>query len=265
MTTLDTREPIVLVNNGQKIFGILHLPKDAIKPPCILICHGLGGHKTGRYRAYVELSESLVKRGIAVFRFDFRGSGDSEGDFAEMTLNGEVSDALVAFQYLLGEGRIDKDKIGVFGRSLGGAVSVLSAASFGHVKCIALWAPIFNGDQWKMQWEKVKNGVVSENESNEMRRINGQVAGIPFYMEMFDMKITEALEKLKNIPLLLIHGEKDNLVTIHHSELYVEERTNLVATTEFVRLPEGDHDFSFTEERYFAIEKTAEWFKRGLI
>lgn len=264
MSSHEIRESIELTNNGQKIFGVLHLPKGVENPPCVMICHGLGGHKTGRFRVYVDLAEALIEEGIAVFRFDFRGSGDSEGNFGEMTLNGEVSDALAALNYLKTEKRIDSNKIAVFGRSLGGAVAVLSASQFGRIQCIALWAPLFNGDQWKREWAKVKGGIASEHESKELRRINGQIAGLNFYAELFEMRIDLALKELRDVPLFIIHGEKDDLVTIRHSELYVDERRHSDEETKFIRLPEGDHDFSYTDERLFAIEETTKWFKENL-
>lgn len=265
MPTTEIRESVVLTNEGQKIFGILHLPAGVANPPCVLICHGLGGHKTGRYRVYVDLAEALVRENIAVFRFDFRGSGDSEGAFSEMTLTGEIEDALAALKYLQTEERIDRNRIGVFGRSLGGAVAVLSSARFGHVKCISLWAPFFNGDQWKEEWARVSQGHATEEESHELRRINGQVAGLHFYAEMFGMRIDQALKQLAHIPFLIMHGEKDELISIRHSELYVEERQESNAQTQFIRLPEADHDFSYTIERYYAIEKTAKWFEENLV
>lgn len=258
----ENRESVVLTNEGQKIFGVLHLPNGVENPPCVLICHGLGGHKTGRYRVYVELAEALVKKNIAVFRFDFRGSGDSEGHFSEMTLMGEVSDALVALNYLKTEPRIDAGRMGIFGRSLGGAVAILSAGLFGSIRCIALWAPIFNGEQWKHEWAKVMKGHATKAEAAEMHRINGQIPGFPFFKEMFEMQIDLSLKLLENVPLLLMHGEKDDLVTISHSELYLKERHHLKEITKFIRLPHADHDFSYTEERMFAIKETAHWFER---
>lgn len=264
MSDFETRESVVLTNNGQRIFGVLHLPLGVEKPPCVLFCHGLGGHKTGRYRVYVELAEALIKKKIAVFRFDFRGSGDSEGSFGEMTLQGEISDVQTAFNYLKSETRIDQNKIGVFGRSLGGAVAVLSSALVGCVRGIALWAPLFNGDQWKQEWAKVKNGIASENEANELRRINGQIAGLEFYGEMFEMRVDLALKELEQVPFLIIHGEKDDLVTIRHSELYMQERHHLKEQTRFIRLPQADHDFTYSDERYFAIRETTQWFTEVL-
>lgn len=264
MSQIENREPIVLSNNGQKIFGVLHLPKAVSNPPCILICHGLGGHKTGRYRIYVDLAEALIKRGIASFRFDFRGSGDSEGEFSEVTLTGEVEDALKAFEYLKTETRIDRERIGVFGRSMGGAVAVLSSAETQMVKSMALWAPMYNGDDWRHMWNMIQSGQASEAESQEMRRINGQVASMDFYAEMFKMKVDESLLKLSNIPLLLMHGVNDEVIRHAHSEMYAALRKHSDAPTKFIPLPHADHDFTHAEERKYAIELTADWFSETL-
>lgn len=264
MSHFEERESVVLSNEGEKIFGILHLPKHVIKPPCVLICHGLGGHKTGRYRVYVDLAESLVKAGLAVFRFDFRGSGDSEGSFSEMTLTGEISDAGKALDFLYKDPRVDNERIGVFGRSMGGAVAVLSSASFGHVKSIVLWAPMFNGEQWMHLWAQVRDGKATDEESEEMRRINGQVAGIPFYAEMFNMHIDKELKALHDVPLLIIHGDNDPVISMQHSEMYHLERRHSSAPTEFIQLPGADHDFTLTQDRIFAIARTTNWFQETL-
>ena len=81
MRKIEERQSVVLENEGQKIFGILHRPIHVDSCPAVLICHGLAGHKTGQYRIYVILAEKLSEAGIASFRIDFRGSGDSEGKF----------------------------------------------------------------------------------------------------------------------------------------------------------------------------------------
>ena len=260
----EDRESIVLTNEGQKIFGVLHLPSQVKNPPCVLICHGLGGHKTGRYRIYVDLAEALVEQGVAVFRFDFRGSGDSEGSFMDMTLHGEVSDAIKALEYLEKESRIDPQRIGLFGRSLGAAIAVMVAARFGEAKSMALWAPMFSGEDWLHLWERIQSGELTQEESEEFRRINGQVASIDFYGEMFKMRIDKELKQLMHVPLLLMHGEQDDVIFPHHSDKYVEERRHSGAKTEFVKLPHGDHDFTHAQERAYAVMRTAEWFRETL-
>jgi alpha-beta hydrolase superfamily lysophospholipase len=108
----------------------------------------------------------------------------------------------------------------------------------------------------------MQNGLLTEIESIEMRRINGQVGGLPFYEELFHLDLNLELQSLK-IPMLLIHGERDSTVHIAHSEQYVKARQES-DSTEFIRLLNADHDFTFSEERKYAIEKTVNWFKENL-
>ncbi len=96
MMKFETRTSLEFENEGQKLFAILHRPLDVKNPPIVVMFHGFGGHKAGDFRVYVKEAEMLAKCGIASFRFDFRGCGDSEGDWIDMTIGREVSDAMKA-------------------------------------------------------------------------------------------------------------------------------------------------------------------------
>lgn len=264
METHEIRDSIVFVNEGQKIFAVFHKPEGVVNPPVVLMCHGLAGHKTGRYRVYVDLAERLLEKKIAVLRFDFRGCGDSEGSFEDTTLKRELSDARVALDFLLQRSDIDHERIGFFGRSLGASVAVLMAAESQKAKSLVLWVPLFDGAQWSETWSQLINGGMSAVESEDIRRINGQVVSIPFYAEMFDMHIEEALKKTEKVPLLLIHGEVDELIGIQHSESYNQCRKGAEAETKFIRLVHCDHDFSYTSERLLALIETTNWFENTL-
>lgn len=260
----EERESITLTNEGQKIFGIFHRPLVRKPYPAVLMCHGLAGHKTGRYRLYVDLAEQLTAYGIAALRLDFRGSGDSEGDFSSMTLTGEVSDALLGMQWLRDCPDVDETRIGLFGRSLGGAVAVIAAAEFDHCKSLALWCSIFSGDQWHDKWAMVKNNDGHPEHLTALRTINGQVAGLPFFEELFAMQLKPCLAKLADIPLLDIHGLKDEVVFPFQAEAYKAERKDSSAPSKFIFMPETDHDFSHLGERKKAIQETCLWFQSTL-
>ncbi len=264
MQKFEERELVEFTNKGTKIFGVIHRPIGEEKAPAVLFCHGLAGHRIGKHRMYVKLAECLSRIGIASFRFDFRGSGDSEGEFAEMTLNGEVSDAVKAFEFLSTQKHLDPDRIGVFGRSFGGAISILSAHRFGSVKSAALWSPVFNAEQWEEQWEMFETHQIDEQTRHDLMRINGQLPSVDFYKEMFEMNLKEEVRSLSDIPMLLIHGEKDPLVGIEHSEKYLELRKETSAKTEFVKLQHSDHDFTHPEEKIHAINTTCQWFAKTL-
>lgn len=265
MNRFEERDSVILNNNGQKIFGVIHKPLIHKPPyPVVLMCHGLGGHKSGKYRLYVHLSQALSQKGIASFRFDFRGSGDSEGDFQDMTIETEVSDALIALDYLRKDKDLDSSRIGIFGRSFGGIVSLRAAYRHGNIKSMALWAPIFNGDQWREKWHIVQTHDLSPEHREEMMRVNGLVPGRHFFEQLFALKLDNEIDALSHLPLLHVHGEKDTIVNLSHAERYHEFRRHAQAESKFILLPHSDHDFSFVPEQRQVLEETVKWFDKTL-
>jgi uncharacterized protein len=263
-TPNEEREPIVLHNQGQKIFGVLHRPLNATKSPAVLMCHGLGGHKVGRGRIYVMLAEKLAALGITSLRIDFRGSGDSEGEFSSMTVESEVSDALVALNALKTDPRVDADRIAIFGRSFGGVVAILAAHQFSDIKSLALWAPVFGSEQWQEKWKKVHAAPIDAHQRNALMSIEGLQPGYAFFKQLFALKLQEQLHDLHNIPMLHIHGEKDQIVDLSHARKYKEARGRAVAKSHFKLLSQTDHDFSHFPERDEALDETAAWFLKTL-
>ncbi len=92
--------PVVFNCKGQQIIGILHLPDGRTKVPGVLLLHGFTGHKAEIHRMLVKLARKLAAHGIGCLRFDFRGCGDSAGEFEEMTLRTKLCDATVALKFL---------------------------------------------------------------------------------------------------------------------------------------------------------------------
>ena len=262
--TSKQREIVVLENQGQKIFGMFHKPAGIDRFPTVVMLHGLGGHKVGRYRLYVDLAESLAESGIASLRFDFRCCGDSDGDFAEMLIDGQVSDAIKALNYVSEHPLVDPERIGLFGRSFGGALSVLSAEQFRKIKSLCLWAPVYDAQPWQQQWVMVNDPKVPPEHKHVMMTINGQVGSYGFYEQFFNLKMDDHVHFVDNIPLLLIHGLQDKSVSSDHSERYLKAREGLTKETRLVQLPSSDHDFSVLEERFAAMEETRIWFKNTL-
>lgn len=260
MSKFEERESIILENQGEKIFGVIHRPVVEGKVPAVVFCHGFGGNKAGKYRLYVRLAQHLAQAGILAFRFDFRGSGDSEGDFADMTLDGEVSDAKIVLDYLLRDPQVDVNRIGIFGRSLGGVVAVILASAFGKAKSLALWAPAFNGKQWQDKWVKAQDPNTSAQHRLELQKFNGYFTNEKFLRQFFALKIEKDLMSLNALPLLHIHGEKDDQVNILHADEYSNCRRQALAQTKMIRLPNSDHDFSDLQEQALAIEETWKWF-----
>lgn len=260
----ESREPIILINDNQKIFGVIHRPLKSDSSPAILMCHGLAGNKIGRYRSYVTSATELVKKGFTVLRFDFRGSGDSEGELQDMTLTSAVDDTLIALNFLVQDPQVDPNRIGLFGRSFGGAVAVLAASHFKTAKSLALWAPIFHAKDWEEKWKHMQTLKLSQDELDEFKRVNGQMLGQVFWKELFAMDIAKTLANISDKPILHIHGEKDTVVPLNHAEKYREARDRAKGLSQFILLPTADHDFSSAKNQKTAIDQTVSWFEKTL-
>lgn len=260
----ELREAITLENHGEKIFAILHRPLHRHRVPAVVICPGFAGTKCGKFRMFVTLGKELAKHGIAVFRFDYRCSGDSEGDFKDITFEGKISDTLKCLEFLSNDQQIDVSRLGLLGRSLGGAVSLLAARRSNNIKSLALWAPVFKSDPWRELWESFQNKQKLDKAKQEiLKALPGNIPNVEFLSQFFKLDMLNELEGLKQIPLLHIHGEQDNVVKIQHAEDFEKARQGL-GNTRFIQLPKSDHDFSDTQEQGIAIHETCQWFKQTL-
>lgn len=261
---VELRESITVMNQGQKIFAILHKPISTTPFPIVVVLHGLGGHKVGRYRIGVETSARLAAAGIGTLRFDVRGCGDSEGEYTQMTIESQVSDALAVLNYIQGHPEVEKGRIGILGRSLGAALSILAAAQFGAVKTMCLWAPLFDGQQWLPIYTKHPTVAHDRKKEEELMTLEGQTPGHEFFHQFFKLDLSTQLHKLDKVPILLLHGCQDQNVYFEHSEKYLKARRNAPAETRLIQLPFSDHYFTPLDERRIAMQETTLWFERTL-
>jgi uncharacterized protein len=259
----ETREAITIEHKGDKIFGILHRPINAIKSPAILFCQGFEGSKTGKLNIYVLLAQELTKRGFTVLRFDYRGTGDSEGDSKTLSFQDKVDDAIRLLEFMAEDPLIDSARIGIFGRSLGGAIALLAGKSYQKIKSFVLWAPVFNGEQWLDLWKKLRQNPSDLVVKEEMQRIPGEVPNEFFLKQLFALNVAEALEFFRSRSLLHIHGALDRVVNRSHSENYQKVCQDF-SGAKFLMLPHSSHDFALSPDRSIAEKETVDWFSSTL-
>lgn len=261
---VDERHSVSFVVRHQKLFGMFHFPLLEGKVPAVLICSGLNGDKVGRFRAYVKIASLLAQRGVASFRFDYRGCGDSEGDFSQVTVRTQIEDVLAAFQILKNNPRVNTERLGILGRSFGGLIGIQCAAKVQAFRSLCLWAPVFNGEPWHSLWQLGTQGKLTPQEYENAMSVNGHLANMALWLELFETDTAAALETLSHVPMLHIHGEKDQRVEISHADKYSHARKNSTAISKFIRLPESDHEFNNGWEREEAFDATVEWFRQTL-
>lgn len=137
----------VILANG--ISGIMHIPAGDGPFPAVLLLHGFGSSKNEVGNMYLDLAQKLGEAGIGSLRIDFQGFGKSDGDTGSTTVDGQVSDALQAAEWLEEQSWVDAERIGVLGFSLGGGIATIVASEHPEIfKSLATWSSVgdFNAD-----------------------------------------------------------------------------------------------------------------------
>lgn len=109
------------------------------KGPVVVFAHGFLGVKSAPHRLFVKMVRKLLELGIASLRFDYFGSGDSEGIFYESTINSQKNDLIDVIKYVRDTSKYGVTKLGIVGYSLGGCVSSLMLSIHPHTLSL-LWS-----------------------------------------------------------------------------------------------------------------------------
>jgi len=250
--------------NGKTLRGMMHIPDGAQgKVPMVAIFHGFTGNKMEPHFVFVKLSRQLEKAGIGSIRFDFYGSGESDGDFSEMTFSGELEDARQIIKFIKNEPMADVENIGILGLSMGGAVAgVIASELKEEIKALALWAPAFNMPELILEQSKsADEKMLGMLEREGIIDIGGLALSKEFIDDLIKLNIFE-FSKGYDKPVLIVHGTEDAAVKYEVSDKILEEvyRGNAKRIT----IEGADHTFNKLEWEKKAIEESINFFKENL-
>lgn len=251
-------KPVVFQNQGQNLYGMLHLPQGTGPHRAVVLLHGFTGHRSESHFIFTKQARHLARHGIAALRFDFRGSGESEGEFADVTIEGEISDAVAALDWLSAQPEIDKARIGVLGLSLGGLVAACLAGRDPRVRALVLWATPSNLAE-----------VLNKGAANAPRPpvpqpsgldIGGLVVGHAFIREVTAARPLDEIRRFAG-PTLIVHGTADASVPPDSAREYMHALTG----PKSLRMIQGaDHTFSSVAWEEEVITASTDWFLKSL-
>lgn len=254
-------KPVTFVNShGQILSGVVHLPYRETTPPLLIMAHGFTDDKVSDNRLFVRFARQARERGFAVLRFDFAGSGDSEGEFSDTTVTGEIEDLESAIAYGRAIPCLEEAPVYLIGYSLGGAVAIAAAARDQSVQGVVCWAPVSDltavfstilGSETLLAAQQ-GGAIACRNDSGQFMLKAG------FFRDLELHDPAEDLKSLSPRPSLLIQGTADEKVLPGQTEALFKTAGE---PRELHMIPDAPHSFAFHEEELFqtTLQRICEW------
>ena len=204
------------------LFGCLHQPEKITERQNIgiVICSPFAEEKLWSQRAMVNLARFLCENGFPVFRFDYMGHGDSEGNFEDSDISTQVEDIGCAVDELRSRSRVSK--VGLLGLRLGATLAILFAEKTNIPDFLVLWEPIVRADTYLIQilrsslatqmraYKKItypREQMIRDLESGKAVMIDGYSISPKFYRQALSLKLDQ--EKLTySKPIFITHISK---------------------------------------------------------
>lgn len=258
-------------SEGLKIYALLTVPigkKPDTGWPVVIFNHGFippAEYKsTERYIAYTD---AFSRNGYIVFRSDYRGHGNSEGSTqgGGYGTNAYTIDILNALSSIKKYKDADKNRIGMWGHSMGGHITLRSMVVTPDIKAGVIWGGVVGSypdliNEWR-------RGTATPSPlpsgARRWRQLLMEQFGTPEENPTFWNSIS-ATSYLADIsgPLQLHHGTADTSVPVEFSEKLNELMKKNGKQVELYTYPGDDHDI--TGNLGVALSRSVEFFDKHL-
>ena len=194
----------------------------------VLMSHG----NTGNLSERKALIESILKTGVSLFVYDYRGFGRSKG---RPSVAGVIEDACAAFDYLVEERACASQRIVLYGESLGAAVSC------------------------QLTLRRPTRGLILQSAFSSLTKISKQhIPLMHIYPEsLFPHPLLDnvaVLRRRHHPPVLVLHGNKDPLIPFSHAQELLDNAVNRKFMAAF---PEAEHSDIplLAQDRFVSVMK----------
>jgi alpha-beta hydrolase superfamily lysophospholipase len=222
--------------DGLALVGSLHLP-DAQKAPFIIGCHGLLANRNSPKQ--IDLARTCNENGLAYFRFDHRGCGDSQGDFVGVTtLEARCSDLDQAVRTISAHSGVNS-MAGLFGSSFGGTVALAYACNHDVPKLMTYAAPLNS--------HEIQHATIHDS--------NGRLHPTTKLPRNLAFDLESNLQSIHNV--YVVHSQNDETVPVSHARR-IYDGVNEPKSLQIFK--GGDHRMSNPDHQQLFRDLFIQWF-----
>ncbi|MBZ9712279.1 alpha/beta hydrolase family protein [Deinococcus multiflagellatus] len=249
-----TRQVVSYQSEGLRIYALLTVPRGTPPPggwPAIVFNHGyIPPDKYRTTERYVAYQDAFARAGFVTLKSDYRGHGDSEGEArGGYTDPGYTVDVLNAAASLKKDPRVNRRRLGLWGHSMGGQLSLRALLVDRDLKAASLWAGVVAGyDILNTDW----------NPPGGQRR----TLGSPSRRYLRLLSPNAYLKELEGRPLQLHHGTADKDVPYSFQQALADDLRAAGQPVEAYRYEGDNHNLS--GNLGLALRRSVAFFKRHL-
>jgi len=244
---------------GKWLRGMMHLPAGARarRAPGVVFFHGFTGDRMESHWMFIKCARALARAGVASLRFDFYGSGESDGEFRAATLASEIADAQDAVAFFRRQKGIDRARVGLCGLSLGGCITACIAQRV-EAKAVVTWSAVAHP---AILQEIMRSVLQPVSGSRHLVEYDAREISLRFISSAPRYKPVNLLSAFRG-PTLIIHPGEDAHVPLSHAEdLYQAAGAKI---KQKVIIPRADHTFTSLAWEREVITRTVAWFRAHL-
>ncbi len=273
-------EDHVFPSEGTNCAGWLFLPEHVAYPPVVVMAHGIAAERNFRLPAFAR---RFVQKGLAVFLFDYRNFGDSEGKPRHLVNPyRHIQDWFAALEYIRSLGVIDARRLALWGTSFSGGHVLVVAARDGRIAGVVSQVPFVDGfstiftfplsylipgsyhgfrDLWRKLIGKGPHYIKVVDEPGSFALLNtpeclrGYRNLVPedtVWENRCPARILLQIPTYRpiryasgiNCPVLIVYGEKDSLIPAGH----VRKTARKIKNCHTVARPTGHFDLYYGKE-----------------
>jgi alpha-beta hydrolase superfamily lysophospholipase len=240
---------------GHDLSAILSRPSGEPVKACAIFAHCFTCSKD--LKPVVNISQALTRHGIAVFRFDFTGLGESEGEFSDTDFSSNIGDLVAAAEYMADS--LSPPSI-LVGHSLGGAAVLKAAARLDEVQAIATIGAPFDPEHVKHLFAGSLDTIEETGSATVTLAGRSFTVSREFVEDLETHGMEQALHELSR-PLLVFHSPLDDTVGIENAaRIYRAARH----PKSFISLDQADHLLLDSADSTYVGTMLATWAARYL-
>lgn len=245
-------------SDGLKIYGLLTIPSGPVPRspegeegwPAIIFNHGyIQPNQYVTTQKYVEYLNGFAKSGYVVFKSDYRGHGNSEGSATGNYFSpGYVVDVLNATSSVQKLPEVNPERIGMWGHSMGGNITMKNLVISDEIKAAVIWAGVVGSyDDILNNWSRAGRWRQSAEHRHQGPNRQNFVEEYGTYTENPEFwSLIDPYTYLEDIdtPIQLHHGTGDTHVPFSFSENFKEALDEKSKSVEFYTYEGADHNLS---------------------